>query len=87
MADLLAALQDFVTDESLFETAIAFATRGERPDQIGMIELAAADLLGVEGIVLLAVRPDGYVGLRTDRDHVHALERYRALVHAGHLYS
>ena len=29
---------------------------------------------------LLAVRPDGYVGLRADRDHVGALQRYRRLV-------
>jgi hypothetical protein len=58
MADLLAALQDFVTDESLFETAIAFATRDEWPDQIGQLGLAAADLLGVEDITLLVVRPD-----------------------------
>jgi hypothetical protein len=87
MAELLAALQDFVTDESLFETAIAFATRDELADQIGQLEVAAADLLGVEGIVLLAVRPDGYIGLRADRDYINALERYRALVHAGHLYS
>jgi 2-polyprenyl-6-methoxyphenol hydroxylase-like FAD-dependent oxidoreductase len=83
MVDLLAALQDFVTDESQFETAIAFATRDERPDQIGQLEQNAEDLLGVEGIVLLAVRPDGYIGLRTDRDHVNALERYRALVLGG----
>jgi len=77
MAELLAALQDFVTDESLFETAIAFATRDELADQIGQLEVAAADLLGVEGIVLLAVRPDGYIGLRADRDYINALERYR----------
>jgi hypothetical protein len=30
------------------------------------------------------VRPDGYVGMRCDRDHLGALERYRALVRAGH---
>ena len=83
MANLLAALRDFVTDSRLFEAVIAFATRDERPDQIGRLETAAADLLGVDDIVLLVVRPDGYIGLRADRDHVNALERYRALVHAG----
>ena len=87
MADLLAALQHFAADASLFEAAIAFATRDERPDQIGQIEQAAADLLGVEGIVLLAVRPDGYIGLRADRDYINALERYRALVLGGDPYS
>jgi 2-polyprenyl-6-methoxyphenol hydroxylase-like FAD-dependent oxidoreductase len=87
MADLLAALQDFATHSRLFEAAIAFATRDNLPDEIGQLEPAAADLLGVEGITLLVVRPDGYIGLRADRDHLSALERYRALVHAGRPYS
>jgi hypothetical protein len=30
------------------------------------------------------VRPDGYIGLRSDHDHLSALERYRRLIHAGH---
>ena len=38
---------------------------------------ATAAQLGVEGITLLAVRPDGYVGLRADADHVDALAAYR----------
>jgi hypothetical protein len=38
----------------------------------------------VRETTLLAVRPDGYVGLRSDGDHLNALERYRALVCAGH---
>jgi len=83
MADLLAALQDFATHSRLFEAVIAFGTRDELPDQVGQIEPAAADKLGVKGITLLVVRPDGYIGLRADRDHLSALERYRALVHAG----
>ncbi len=77
----------FVTDASLFEAAVAFGTRGELPDQDRGSQLAAADLLGVEGITLLVARPDGYIGLRADRDHVSALERYRALVHTGNPYS
>ncbi len=32
------------------------------------------------GPACLAVRPDGYVGLRADGDHVGALHRYRRLV-------
>ena len=87
MADVLAALRGFATDSRLFEAVIAFGTRDERPDQIGQLEKAAADLLGVEGVVLLVVRPDGYIGMRADRDHLSALEHYRALVHAGRPYS
>ena len=44
------------------------------------LEPAAAGLLGVEQITLLALRPDGYVGLRADRDHLNALEHYRTLL-------
>lgn len=54
------------------------------PGQVGHLEVGAAGELGVESITLLAVRPDGYVGMRADRDHLSALERYRTLVGAVH---
>jgi hypothetical protein len=44
------------------------------------MEPAQASQLGIEGITLLAVRPDGYVGLRSDRDPLGALERYTAFI-------
>jgi hypothetical protein len=31
-------------------------------------------------ITLLVVRPDGYVGLRSDKDHLRALTRYQNLI-------
>ncbi|HYL26266.1 MAG TPA: FAD-dependent monooxygenase [Candidatus Nitrosotalea sp.] len=40
----------------------------------------SAESLGCKAITLLAVRPDGYIGMRADRDHLSALRRYRALV-------
>ena len=84
VAKLLAALRRIATDSLLFETAIAFGTRPDLPDHIGHLEPGAADLLGVEDITLLAVRPDGYIGLRADRDHLSALECYRTLILGGH---
>jgi hypothetical protein len=84
LADLHAALEDRATDSPLFEAAIALGTRPDLPVQIGRLEPAAADLLGVQGITLLVVRPDGYIGMRCDRDHLRALDRYRTLVQAGH---
>jgi 2-polyprenyl-6-methoxyphenol hydroxylase-like FAD-dependent oxidoreductase len=84
LVDLLAALQQIATDSHLFETVVAFGTRHELPDRIGYLEPSASSTLGVQGITLLAVRPDGYVGMRSDRDHLSALERYRTLVRAGH---
>jgi 2-polyprenyl-6-methoxyphenol hydroxylase-like FAD-dependent oxidoreductase len=82
--DLYAKLQELATNSLLFEAAIALGTRPDLPVQIGYLEPVAVDLLGVEGITVLAVRPDGYVGLRCDRDHLSAIEHYRTLVQAGH---
>jgi 2-polyprenyl-6-methoxyphenol hydroxylase-like FAD-dependent oxidoreductase len=84
LANLIAALRELGTESTLFDAAIAFGTSPDLPGQIGHLEPFAADLLGVQGITLLAVRPDGYIGLRSDRDHLSALEGYRALVLAGH---
>jgi FAD binding domain len=84
LADLHAALEERATDSPLFEAAIALGTHPDLPVQIGRLESGGADRLGVQGTTLLVVRPDGYVGMRCDRDHLSALERYRALVHAGH---
>ena len=65
--------------EGFFEAAIALGAGGDLPHPIGRLDTEGADLLGVKGITLLAVRPDGYVGMRCDRDHLGALERYRSL--------
>jgi hypothetical protein len=34
----------------------------------------------VDGVTLFVIRPDGHVGLRADRDHVSALNRYQSLL-------
>ena len=80
LVDLHAALQKLATDSPLFEAAVALGTHPDSLEQIGHLEPAAAGLLGVEQITLLALRPDGYVGLRADRDHLNALEHYRILL-------
>jgi hypothetical protein len=69
-----------IANSLLFEASLALGIRSDLPVQIGHLEPAAADLLGVEGTTLLAVRPDGYIGLRADRDHLTALEQYRTLL-------
>ena len=82
--DLHGALQKLTAESVLIEAAITLGSHPDLPAQIGKFEHGAADLLGVEGITLLAVRPDGYIGLRADRGHLDALERYGALVGGGH---
>lgn len=44
---------------------------------------AAASQLGIDGITLLVIRPDGHVGLRCDHDHREALTSYQAMLVAG----
>jgi hypothetical protein len=77
-------LRDLTTGSPIFEAAIALSTQPEPFNRIGRLEPAGADLLGVQGTTLLAVRPDGYIGLRSDGDHLSAFERYRRLIHARH---
>ena len=82
--DLNAALRRLIIASPVFEAAVALSTRRDLGAHIGHLEPAIADLLGFKGNTLLALRPDGYIGLRSDRDHLSALERYRAVLHAGH---
>ena len=80
---LHSALQRHVRDSPLFEFAVALTAGAGKPDSIGRLEPAAAAQLGIEGTTLLAIRPDGYVGLRADRDHLAALERYAGFLKTG----
>jgi 2-polyprenyl-6-methoxyphenol hydroxylase-like FAD-dependent oxidoreductase len=84
---LHAALQEYVKDSTLFETAVALSAGAVQIDQIGYLEPTEAARLGIEGMTLLAIRPDGYVGLRSDRGHLAALESYAASFQAGMVHS
>jgi 2-polyprenyl-6-methoxyphenol hydroxylase-like FAD-dependent oxidoreductase len=81
--ELHGALQKHAAASPLFEAAVSLGTGSGLGGPIGHFGAVAADLLGVKGTTLLAVRPDGYVGLRSDENHLNALERYRALVCVG----
>jgi 2-polyprenyl-6-methoxyphenol hydroxylase-like FAD-dependent oxidoreductase len=90
LVEIEAALQRFTADSRLFEAAITLATESGLPAhigqvgpiQIGHVEIGQieAGLLDIKAITLLAVRPDGYVGLRSDEDHLRALKRYQSLI-------
>ncbi|MGH9097049.1 MAG: FAD-dependent monooxygenase, partial [Acidimicrobiales bacterium] len=75
-------------DPSLLEATIVATTHGDGHDGWARLDQGAADHLGVTGITLLAVRPDGYIGLRADRDHLEALATYQPMLgwcHSGAL--
>ncbi len=83
VSDLLGTLLDVVARSPMLDAVIALGI-GEHPaEPAARIEPSAADLLDVDEITLFAVRPDGYIGLRADHDHLAALARYQALV-LGH---
>jgi 2-polyprenyl-6-methoxyphenol hydroxylase-like FAD-dependent oxidoreductase len=68
------------TGSPLVESVVALGAGAATSSAIGLLDAAAAERLGVDGATLLAVRPDGYVGLRADHDHLGALERYHRVV-------
>ena len=83
VSELLGTLLDVVAGSPMLDAVIALGI-GEHPSEAAAhIEPSAAALLAVDEITLFAVRPDGYVGLRADHDHLAALARYQALV-LGH---
>jgi hypothetical protein len=81
---LHAVLQEHVRHSTLFEAAVVLSAAANVPDSIGHLDPTAASQLGIEGSTLLAIRPDGYVGLRADHDHLAALEHYAGLFQTGH---
>jgi len=83
LAELHSTLLEHITDSPLFDAAIVLSARPEVSDGIGWLDPAGAVLLGVQDTTLLAVRPDGYVGLRSDGEHLNALVHYQNLVCAG----
>jgi 2-polyprenyl-6-methoxyphenol hydroxylase-like FAD-dependent oxidoreductase len=82
--DLHTALEKLSTDSPLFEAFQGLGVSRNLPVDIGYLEPKAATLLGLEGNTLLAIRPDGYIGLRADQNHLAALHHYRALFHTEH---
>jgi hypothetical protein len=75
---LLILLQDTVGRSPVFDTVLALSAGTSSPQQVGRLAAAAAQALGVEGVSVLVVRPDGYIGLRADQDYLAALARYEA---------
>jgi 2-polyprenyl-6-methoxyphenol hydroxylase-like FAD-dependent oxidoreductase len=67
--NLLDGCQEVVDGSRVFESVVSLSTND-----------------GLEGrgsATLLVVRPDGYIGMRCEQDHLAALQRYHKLVTAG----
>lgn len=83
LGPLLAALREAVAGSNLFEGAVALSAAPEPPPGVGAMPAAVAAELGVDGLTVVAIRPDGHVGLRADRDHAAAVRAYADLLTAG----
>ncbi|GGF75799.1 oxygenase [Azorhizobium oxalatiphilum] len=70
-------------DGTLFEASFALTAHGPGAHGHAGIDPSTADRLGIGGITLFVVRPDGYLGLRTEDDHAAALLAYAARLGAG----
>jgi 2-polyprenyl-6-methoxyphenol hydroxylase-like FAD-dependent oxidoreductase len=80
---LHSAIRDLAAHSSIFESAFTVAAYTGLSGEIGVCSPSAAGQLGIHGITLLAMRPDGYIGARADRNHLAAIESYRNLIFAG----
>lgn len=80
LVDSLAALEEITARSAAFDAVVAFGAQRDLPEGIGYLESGAAEMLGCMGTTLLVVRPDGYVGMRSDGDHPTALDRYHTLI-------
>ena len=62
-------------DAPAFSAVVGFCVAPALPG-VGRIDEAVADQLGVDGLTMLAVRPDRFVGLRHDGEALAPLVRY-----------
>jgi 2-polyprenyl-6-methoxyphenol hydroxylase-like FAD-dependent oxidoreductase len=82
-AELVDKLRESVARSSVFDAVIALSTDPDPAERLGRLEPSFADELGVDDATMLAVRPDGHVGLRHDAADSAALRRYLALIESG----
>ena len=82
LADLHASTTA-ASEPPIVEAVVVAAAQGDTRDSWVTIDPSTAELLGIDGITLLVVRPDGYVGLRADRDHLEALSDYGQRLGSG----
>jgi len=80
LAPLFAELEATAYASGLFDGAFALSTEPGAVAAFGEIDPGSADRLGAGEATLLAVRPDGHVGLRADASHAAELARYVELL-------
>jgi FAD binding domain len=72
---LVAAIEAAHRSSPVVSTVLGLATQTNGP-RLGRIDARVAEQLGIEGVTVLAVRPDRFVGLRRDGCDPQALRGY-----------
>lgn len=75
VARLVAELESAHGDSPAVEAVLGFST-GAGEGRVGTIHEGCAELLGIEGVTVLAIRPDRYIGLRHDGGDPEPVARY-----------
>jgi 2-polyprenyl-6-methoxyphenol hydroxylase-like FAD-dependent oxidoreductase len=75
VVDLVEELEAMHRGSTALDAVLGFSTR---PDEraVGWIDEKVAELLGIDGVTVLAIRPDRYIGLRDDNAEPDAVARY-----------
>jgi 2-polyprenyl-6-methoxyphenol hydroxylase-like FAD-dependent oxidoreductase len=83
LSELLADLDARALEGGLFDRVIALSADPAGREPLGLLEPSAADALGVDGLTVLAIRPDGHIGLRIDGADLAPLQSYVDRVRGG----
>lgn len=68
---------------AIIEEIVAITAGSDDQSPYARIAPTAAEELGIGELTLLVVRPDGHIGLRSDRNHVEDLAAYQRLLVTG----
>ena len=68
---------------AIIEEIVAITAGSDDQSPYARIAPTAAEELGIGELTLLVIRPDGHIGLRSDRGHVKDLEAYQRLLVIG----
>jgi hypothetical protein len=67
----------------IIEEIVAITAGSDDQSPYARIAPTAAEKVGIGELTLLVIRPDGHIGLRSDRNHVKDLEAYQRLLVIG----
>ncbi len=85
--EALAPIDDVIRAQSLasiiIEEIVVIAAGSDDRSRYARITPTAAEQLGIGEITLLVIRPDGHIGLRSDRNHVEDIAAYQQLLVSG----